>query len=240
MVIIIGVGTEIAGVDGVVSANWSLDPGLERLWEIGSYRPYDTFRRVRQTMSITAYGKNPSQVNNNPHWDLLPAGHPSAGDPCTTSNATWNISIYPAACSTVDNIENINDPVASRWYCENYTYSKDDPMTYGKESWSFFRHIQLGDEPLPDTVLQGITIGQMAGGDGVVSNQGVVMEGTAPYEAEGYDGSVSAGAMSLGRMERTYFGVITHVGGGIGREDGKTGKSSAGIPHTPLWLGGNI
>ncbi len=239
MVVIIGLGTEVMGVEGVISVSWSLDPGLERLWEIGNYRPYDVFKRARQTLSITAYGRNPGQANTNPHWTLLPAGHPSAGDPCSTSNATWDISIYPAACSFVDNIENITDPVASRWYCDSYSYSKDDVMGYGQESWSFSRYIRLDDEPLPDVILQGISTGQIYAGNDVVSNLGVVLEGSPPYEAEGYDGSVSAGPASLGNMSKAYFGIVVAVGGGVGREDGKVGRANASIPHTPVWLGGS-
>jgi len=41
MAVIIGAGTQV-NVDGVVSISWDYQPNIERLWELGSFSPFQT------------------------------------------------------------------------------------------------------------------------------------------------------------------------------------------------------
>lgn len=210
MTVIIGAGTIITGFTGVTSANWSLDPGVERLWQLGSMSPYDTLIRSRQTVSITCY------AGGGPVYSLSPA------TACVDSNAQTVIGISPASCGSVD-------PIQGTFFCESYSYSKDNVIGYGMESYSFFRFVSA---PAPSFILQGISTGTIAN-DGGVTDPGVVL---STEDAVGYNGSVSAGATSLGEASTQTFGIVSRVGGGTGLQNGKKGKANATIPHQEVYI----
>lgn len=212
MTVIIGAGTIITGFTGVTSANWALDPGVERLWQLGSMTPYDTLTRARQTVSITCY------AGGGPVYNLSPA------TTCVDSNALTVIGISPASCNGGG-----AEAFQATFYCESYSYTKDNPVGYGMESYSFFRFTTA---PLPTYILQGITTGTISNDDGV-TDPGVVL---SSIDATGYNGSVSAGPTSLGEASTEDFGIVSRVGGGTGKQDGKRGRASATIPTQEVFI----
>lgn len=212
MTVIIGAGTIISGFTGVTSANWALDPGVERLWQLGSMSPYDTITRSRQTISLTCY------AGGGPTYNLQPAVS------CTDSNARTTIGISPAACAGAG-----ADPIHGSFFCESYSYTKDNVVGYGMESYSFFR---ITSTPVPTYILQGISTGTIANDDGV-TDPGVVL---STSDATGYSGNVSAGPASLGEASTETFGIVSRVGGGTGKQDGKKGRANASIPHQEVYI----
>jgi hypothetical protein len=55
MAVIIGAGTTVVGFTGVVSASWDLNPSIQRLWQLGSWDPYDTIKQAQQNVNLTVY-----------------------------------------------------------------------------------------------------------------------------------------------------------------------------------------
>lgn len=215
--VIIGAGTVITGFTGVVSANWSLNPNLQRLWQLGSWTPYDTIKQATQEVSITVYAGGGPQISI----------YPPSSD-CTDSVAKFECNIIPASCST-----NVEAPSGS-FYLSSFSYSKSDVRGYGQESYSGMQWISEGDFTAPTVVLLGISEGQY-NGDLTPNQMGVNV--LAP-EAEGYSGSVSAGFPGLGTADTTYYSIFTEVGlpGAVVKLDGKMGNASVSVPHTPLWI----
>jgi hypothetical protein len=221
MAVIIGAGTTIPEFNGVVTASWGLDPNVTRLWQLGSWDPYDSWIQARQTLTITSYG-GAGNVE-------FPAGTWSPATDCVDSPLTTAINVFPASCASVDNI---TDDPNSPWFLESYSYSKGDLRGFGQETYNWFRTIQIENEPLPDYTLLGIVTGQRTRNDDGLD----VGLGFSTEDAEGYQGSVTAGFPGLGDHDLTIYGVVNRIAGGDGRNDGKKGSSSCQCPHTPLWL----
>lgn len=229
MGIILGTTTTVivGGVtDGFQSVNWNLNQQPNRMWQLGSWVPYNTQVAATVTVSVTAYAGN----NIGPI-----ALEPALG--CVDSTAIRDVVINASACT---------DPVSfnfSRMFVTSYSYSKGDPIGFGTESWSFQAWIDsdvAGDggsygpfveSPLPTVVLQGISEGSMSGD---VPNLGVIMHGVG--QVSGYQGSVSAGPTSVGNSDEVIYGIVTSIGGGDLVAFGRTGQSSASIPHQPLYF----
>ena len=209
MAVIIGGGTQVGGFTGVVSANWSMEPSVNRLWEVGSFTPYDSIIEVRQTVSVTCYG------GGGPTLSLSPS------DSCSDSSAVITVTIAPATCN--GGVSN----VADTFFVESYSYSKGEVTGCGQETYNMFK---VTSEPVPTATLQGISTGQYAGN---VSSFGISI---GVPDATGESGNVSAGSPGLGEANTTYYGVVTSIGGGTGKEDGKKGTANAQIPHTPVWV----
>lgn len=210
MTVIIGAGTTIAGFTGVVSANWGLEPNVQRLWEVGSFTPYDTLIESKQTVSITCYGGGGPIIS------------PIASTSCADSNSSTSLSISPAACG--GGVAGVN----GTFFIDSYSYSKGDVKAYGQETYSMSMYVETGENPAPDYVLLGIPTGQESGD---VANTGVSISS----DATGQTGNVSAGFPGLGEASTTSYGIVSSFGGGTGKENGKKGSSSATMPHTPLY-----
>jgi hypothetical protein len=223
MSVIIGAGTTIPEFNGVITVSWGIDPSVTRLWQLGSWEPYDSFIQARQTLTITAYG-GAGNIS-------FPQGTWSPAQDCEDSPLTTQINLFPASCSNLDTI--LDDPSAP-WFLEAYSYSKGDFRGFGQETFNWFRHIQVGSEPLPDYVLLGIVTGQRTrNSDGL--DVGISFLNDQP-DAEGYQGGVSAGFPGLGDHDIVEYGVVNRIAGGDGRNDGKKGNANCQCPHTPLWL----
>jgi len=219
MAVIIGAGTQVVGMAGVVSANWDLNPSIQRLWVLDSWSPYDTILQAQQNVTITVYADGgPGTI------DLVPSTS------CTDSTATFSVTIIPASCSAV-----ISGP-SGDFYLTSYSYSKGDTRGYGQQS---FVGTQWQNDPVagieePSLVLLGISEGQY-NGDLSLAQMGVTAN---PPDASGYAGSVSAGFPGLGQADTTYHAIFNSVGipGAIGKLDGYLGNASVTVPHQPLWL----
>ncbi len=211
MTVIIGAGTTIAGFTGVVSANWGLEPNVQRLWSVGSFTPYDTLIDTKQNASITCYGGGGPTISV------------TASTTCADSDSNTTLSISPAAC------EGAAAGVNGTFFIDSYSYSKGDVRAYGQETYSMSMYVESVGNPAPDYVLLGIPTGQESGD---VANTGVEIN---IVDATGLTGNVSAGFPGLGEATTTSYGVVSSFGGGTGKENGKKGSSSATMPHTPIY-----
>ena len=213
MAVIIGSATSVQGFDGVVSVNWNLSPNVQRLWELGSFTPYDTIINVTQTISVVVYG------GGGPDIPIVSA------TTCVDSTTTFNCTVVPAACG-----DSVSGPIG-KFYLTSYNYSKGSAQgpgqcTYGGQQW-----ISDSTHPAPDVVLCG-------GAEGTKSTDhdisGVVF---SSEDAQGFQGSVNAGFPGIGNANTTAYGIVSEVGNNPSAIDnGKTANASVTIKHQPLWL----
>jgi hypothetical protein len=220
MAVIIGALTTI-NIDGVVSAQWALQPQINRLWELGSWDPYKTVVTTLKTISLTTYAGAISTK------DLSPSNS------CSDSGATLDVNIDPETCGAA--VTGIDDT----FYLTSYSYSKGDHIGYGQESWNGQTWVAYGGSTgdlvyigTPTYVLEGPSEGSSSGD---VANKGIVFN-TGAAQVDGSQGSVSAGFPGIGQADTTTHGIIERVGGGTLKEDGKIGQGNATIPRHPLWL----
>jgi len=224
MSVIVGSMTtvNIDGTDGFQSVQWAMQVSPNRLWQLGSWDPYRTQVTKTITVNVTTYAGTINAMSLSPNTS------------CADSTARKNVSISIAACGPTSAI-NFSE---NNMFLMSYSYSKGDPMAFGTESWSFQKWVDAdasGSEFLnvlaPTYVIQGKAEGSKTGN---VTNLGVVFE--ADGQVTGQQGSVSAGFPGLGNADQTLYGLVTQVGGGSLEDSGKTGESSASIPHSPLYL----
>jgi hypothetical protein len=224
MVVIIGAGTIVTSdkiSSGFVSVSFNLAPQVERLFQLGSFNAFDTNITTQESASITSYGGASTPV----------ALAPSTS--CDDSTAKMDITITPAPCT------GSADPIirtgSNALFITGFSYSKDY-QGFGQESWS------LTGKPIIEgftgsiAYIQGFAEGNRITGSDIVSNDGLVLvdseTGTiGQVDATGRNLSVSAGSPGLGNDDEQDFGRATQIGGGVGKEDGKRGTSSASIPH---------
>lgn len=212
MAIIIGAATQVSfGGACVVSANWGYNPNVQRLYCIGEWTPRNelTYYRPTQTLNLTIYAPGPSYSTE-----------PTTS--CTDAN-TISASVSPATCGG-----NAGDGVSGDWHVTSYSYSKDDAVLPGQESWSLTKWKNVpspGTNSIePSYIMRGISEGQSSTGAGV-SFTGATAETTT--------GNVSAGG--FGRADTLWAGIVVNVGGGSSAA-GDTGQGSASVPYTPLYI----
>jgi len=227
MVVIVGAGTSVTTdiiSGGIVSVNFSLNPNVERLFQLGSFDAFDINITEQESISLTNYGGASTTVALSPTTT------------CTDSNARIAVIITPAPCtgSTVS----IDRTGADSLFITSYSYSKE-VTAYGQESWNLQGKPIIQDFTGSDAYLQGFAEGNHLVGTDIVSDDGIVMTGSVAgdtYDAEGRNLQVSAGALSLGQDDTQRFGKITQIGGGVGRENGKRGTASANVPHQVVYF----
>lgn len=208
MAIVIGAATTVyfSLGDCVVSVNWGANPNTQRLYCIGSWVPEQIFEKPTENLSITIYAPGNSYSTN-----------PTTS--CTNANIV-SASVNPASCGP-----DAAGGVSGDWFVTGYSFSKDDALLPGQESWSMTRWVAGGTgTPLPSYVLRGITEGQGTGLSGI-NFTGVTTTSQA--------GSVSAGG--IGKSDTLTIGRVSSVGGGTSAQ-GETGQGSVSIPYTPLWV----
>jgi hypothetical protein len=224
MTVIIGNASQVTSdiiSAGIVSVNYSYQPEVNRMWQLGSFSAYDIETTTNISLSITNYGGASTAI----------ALSPSTG--CVDSTAQMTVSIVPAAC--VSGTATITDEV---FFINSYSYQKDYKGV-GQESWSLIAKPILQGYTGTTYMLQGIATGEHLIGADIVSNDGIVLigsDGISANDGSGYDVSMSASEMSIGELGVKEFGVITQIGNGIYREDGRRGNASANIPHQPIYL----
>lgn len=147
-----------------------------------------------------------------------------------------DVTIVPSPCT------GSTDPIirtgADALFITSYSYSKDY-QGYGQESWSLQSKPIIAGYTGSIAFIQGFAEGQRLEGADIVSNDGVVLTGSVvatPFDAQGRSISVSAGSPGLGQDDIQTSGKITSIGGGVGREDGKRGNSSANVPHQAIFF----
>jgi hypothetical protein len=186
---------------------------------LGDFDAFDVNVTEQETVSLSNYGGASSTV----------ALAPSAA--CVDSTAQMAITITPAPC--VGGVVPIIRTGTDSLFINSYSYSKDF-QGYGQESWSLQSKPIITGFTGSQVFIQGFAEGSQLIGADIVSDDGVVLTGSAPattFDAEGRNLQVSAGSPSIGQDDTQRFGRITRIGGAVGKEDGKRGTSSANVPH---------
>lgn len=236
MAVIVSAGTlvEIPSLfsdGGFISINFGVDPQINRLWQLGSYTPYDTYTMSQRSFSLTAYGQQPDGTGGSLAYDV------SASTSCQNPSNPLTISVTPASCGyTID-------PFSDTYWPTSYSYNKDR-FGWGTESWSFTTEPEF-DIPYAGTILflRGIATGQVLTGDGMMpaADVGVVYDTASSQDSggnwiDGENGSVSAGNIGIGEynIQREY--VVTSVGGSLGKSDGYKGQAQISIPMQIVYV----
>jgi len=90
MTVIIGAGTTVTSnliTSGFVSVSFSVSPSVERLFQLGSFDPFDVNIQTQESISISNFGGTSTKV----------ALAPSTS--CTDSTARMDVTITPAPCT---------------------------------------------------------------------------------------------------------------------------------------------
>lgn len=233
--VIIGAGTYVSvpsliSDGGIVSINFGIEAQTNRLWQLGSYSPYDTYVMRQRTFSLTCYGKRENGSGGSVQVSVEPSTSCSSPSPIT-------ISVTPTSCGYSI------APFSADYHVTGYSYSKDN-FGWGQENWSFTTEPEF-DIPYSGTILfiRGIATGQVQTGDGMMDpeDQGVLYDVSASKDGngnwiDGESGSVSAGNISIGEysIQREY--IVTYVGGSVGKSDGLQGSAQVSIPMQTVYI----
>lgn len=233
MSVIIGSGTTVVTTlfpqGGIASVNFGFAPEVNRLWELGSWVPYDTYVVRRRTLSLTAYGRRDNGQGGSQLFDVTPS--------TTCDDATSvSITVNPGACGTTVT------PFTQDYWPASYSYSKDN-FGWGQESWSFATKPEISGYTGTIVYLRGIATGQMNTGGGVMAaaDMGVVIDDTASRDSDGNyidgtSGSVQAGFPGIGDYTTQREVVVTSIGYSLGRDDGNKGQASVTIPNQEIYI----
>jgi len=235
MSVIIGAGTTVVSTqfpnDGIVSVNFGFQPNVTRLYQLGSFTPYDSYTTRSRTLSVTAYGSKRDGTGGTAQHDVSPS------TTCTDAG-TINITINPASC--VSSLV----PFVDDYFVNSYSYQKDN-LGFGQETWSMTTKPIISTYTGTIVMLRGIAEGTVSTGNGTMDPalQGIVVDDTASNdtsgEITGESGSVQAGSPGVGNYDITRYVVVTSIGGSIGSNssvDGLSGNASVSIPLTPVYL----
>ena len=236
MAVIIGAGTLVSipslfPQGGFVSINFGVDPQMNRLWQLGSYDPYDTYTVRQRSFSLTAYGKKLDGTGGSLVYDVTPS------TACQNPSNPVTISVTPTSCGyTID-------PFSYVYWPTSYNYSKDN-FGWGQENWAFTTEPDM-DISYGGTILfiRGIATGQVNTGAGMMdpADQGIQYDPNASKDSlgnwiDGENGSVQAGFPGIGDYNIQRELIVTYVGGSEGKSDGYKGQASVTIPMTPLYV----
>lgn len=222
MVVIIGAGTTVTSsiiTSGFVSVSFSVSPTVERLFELGSFDPFDINVQTQESISITNFGGASTPLTLTPSTS------------CDDSTARMDVTITPAPCtgSTTPIVRTGADAL----FINSFSYSKDF-QSFGQESWSLQGKPLLVGFTGSTAFIQGFAEGNQLVGADIVSDDGVALTsstGVGSFDATARNLQVSAGSPGLGQDDTQEFGKVTAIGGGVGKEDGKRGTASANVPH---------
>jgi hypothetical protein len=234
--VIIGAATTVVTPQfpngGIVSVQFGFNPQVERLYQLGSFNPYDTTVTRTRTLSVNIYGSKPDFTGGSVSHDVTPSTS------CVDAN-TVNITVNPASC-----VASLL-PFTGDYFLNSYSYSKDN-LGFGQETWSFTTKPIITGYTGTIVMLRGIAEGTITTGPGVMDPQymGVTVDETASNDSlgaqiQGESGSVQAGTPGIGEYTIERYIIATAVGGSRGKDttvDGLTGNASVSIPLTPVYL----
>jgi len=229
MAVIIGAGTTVTSdkiSSGFVSVSFTIAPQVERLFQLGSFDAFDTNVTTQESSSISSYGGASTPVTLTPSTS------------CADSTAKMDVTITPAPCT--GSVVPITRTGSNALFITGFSYSKDF-QGYGQESWSLSGKPQIAGFTGNIAYIQGFSEGNRITGTDIVSNDGLVLVDSTTgtpglVDATGRNINVSAGSPGLGQDDDQDFGKATQIGGGVGKEDGKRGTSSASIPHQLIFF----
>jgi len=214
---------------GIVSVQFGFNPQIERLYQLGSFAPYDTTVTRTRTISLTVYGKRADGSGGSLPFNVSPSIS-------CVDTSTVNITVNPASC--VSSLL----PFAGNYFLNSYGYTKS-ATGFGQESWSFTSKPDITGYTGTIVMLGGIPEGTISTGPGVMSStqMGVTVDAAASNDSlgnqiEGETGSVSGGTPGLGNFDIQRHVIVTSVGNSEGKLDGLTGSASITIPLTPVYL----
>lgn len=236
MAVIIGGGTTVVSTqfpnNGILSVNFGFQPNVQRLYQLGSFSPYDTFVQSTRTIQLNVYGSRPDGAGGSVALDVTPSTS------CVDAGSV-SITVNPASCVTT------LTPFTEDYFVTSYSYQKDN-LGYGQEAWSFTSKPIIPTYGGDIVMLRGIAEGTIATGDGTMSaaQMGVVIDETASNDSnganiEGENGGVQAGSPGVGNFDIQRYIIATTIGASIGLNtaiDGLTGQASINIPTTPVFL----
>ena len=215
-----------------MSVQFGFDPTVERLYQLGSFVPYDTNVSKTRTLSLVVYGKKPNGTGGSSQFDVSPS------TTCVDAGTT-NITVNPASC--VGSLL----PFTADYFLNSYSYSKDN-LGFGQETWSYTTKPDIPGFSGTIVMLRGIAEGTIATGAGVMTStdMGVVVNESASNDSlgaqiQGESGSVQAGSPGIGNFDIQRHVIVTQVGASIGKNstvDGLTGNASISIPLTPVYI----
>lgn len=215
-----------------MSVSFGFQPSVQRLYQLGSFVPYDTsIQRVR-TLQLGVYGSRPDGAGGSLSLNV------AASVSCDDSDGV-DITVSPASC-----LSSIT-PFTQTYFPTSYGYQKDN-LGYGQESWSFTTRPLLSNYSGTIVMLRGMAEGTISTGPGSMlpEQMGVEVNDPASNDSsnqpiEGESGSVQAGSPGIGNFDYQRFIVATAVGGSMGLNseiDGLSGNASVSIPMTPVFL----
>lgn len=204
---------------GFISVSFSFSPSVERLFQLGSFDAFDINITEQESISLTNFGGASSKVS------LAPS------TACVDSTAKMAVVITPAPCTGA--ATPIDRSGINSLFINSFSYSKDF-QNFGQETWSLQSKPLLQNFTGSQVFIQGFAEGNKLVGSNIVSDDGIILTGsvsTTIFDAEARNLNVSAGSPGIGTDDIQRFGKVTSIGGGVGKEDGKKGTSSANIPH---------
>jgi len=231
--VIIGAGTTVTTTlfsnGGITSVNFGFSPQINRLWQLGSWSPYDTYNIQQRNLSITGYGTKPDGQGGSQVFQLTPST--SCADASTIA-----VTVNPGACGVALN------PFYDDFFPSSYSYTKDN-FAFGTETWSFISKPVIEGYTGTIYFIRGISTGQISVGAGIMTaaDMGVVVNDSSSKDSsgnyiEGTSGSVSAGFPGIGEYSTQREVVVSSVGGSKGRDDGNRGNVNITIPNQQIYV----
>lgn len=235
MAVIIGAGTTVVSsqfLGGITSINFSFQPSVTRLYQLGSFSPYDSSVQKTRTLQLTVYGQKADGSGGSLSYDVTPS---------TSCDDVGGIEVTVNPASCVAGLL----PFTQTYYLNSYSYQKDN-LGYGQENWSLTSRPDVPGYTGTIVMLRGIAEGTISTGGGTMaaSDMGIVIDESGSNDAfgapiEGENGSVAGGTPGIGNYDITRYIVATAVGGSIGFNNsinGQTGNASVSIPLTPVFF----
>jgi len=215
------------GDRGIQSISFSTNVTPNRLWHLGYSTPYDENITIQKQLNISCYGGASDKYNTEASVSC------SEPDPLT-------IQITSNSCDGSTFID------ATEWFLTNYSYNKD-MQGWGIESWSLISKPTLLDADRNEVtdvtiiMIRGIAEGEITTDGGAdpgitfLPGSQTIDKDTVP--ALDFVGTmeVTAGNPGIGRANDMEYGIVSEIGQGTGKSDGRDARGSANIPYTPLF-----
>jgi len=230
MAVIIGFATQVTGsspgggnLDGVISAQWSINPQISRLWELGSTTPYYTLGQNTKSANITVYGGGGPNIT------------PAASTTCDDGPSRMTITIQAGSCTGASTCD-IN---GETYFINSYSYSKGDTLGFGQQSYSMQQWLAPDGFTGTMKILEGVAEGNTTpwpSSTGADTGVTLATETQNNPHYTGTQGSVSAGFPGVGQCDTVTFGTVSSISNGDGQADGKVGQAQVSIPHQPIYF----
>jgi hypothetical protein len=224
----IGLPNQIGSGDrGIESISFSTGVTPNRLFHLGYITPYDQNVTVQKQLTITCYGGASNLYST------------LASSDCTEPDPL-SIILSTSSCDGQSFLDETD------WFVQSYSYNKD-LQGFGRETWTLTSRPLYLDENYNEVtdveirMIRGIAQGEKTTDGGadpgiVFQLDSIVDETTVPALGFVGDMQVSAGSPGIGRANDKQYGVVTQVGQGTGKSDGRDGSGSVQVPYSPITI----